>query len=210
MTQAAVRSRVSFEEYIDICAQTDERYELVRGELHQMNPPTVLHYRIAKFLEQVLDREIEENFDPDEWETFRDAGQRTEDDSSRLPDVAIVSRVEADKLLKQTAVFQSPSLLAIEIVSPSSASEDYEKKLKEYQALGIPEYWVVDYEGLGAAKHIGFPKAPTLTVHELINGKYQARQFRGHDQIQSHTFRNLNLTANQVFSAGRSQKKRRD
>jgi Uma2 family endonuclease len=203
MTQAAVRSRVSFEEYIDICAQSDERYELVRGNLHQMNPPTVLHYRITKFLEQVLDREIENYLDPDEWETFREVGQRTEDNSSRLPDLAIVSRVEADKLLKQTAVFQSPSLLAVEVVSPSSASDDYEGKLKEYQALGIPEYWVVDYEGLGAAKHIGFPKAPTLTVYELINGQYQARQFRGDDPIESLIFRNLTLTAKQVFSAGR-------
>lgn len=203
MTQAAVRSRVSFEEYTDICVQSNERYELVRGNLHQMNPPTVLHYRITKFLEQVLDREIENYLDPDEWETFREVGQRTEDDSSRLPDLAIVSRVEADKLLKQTAVFQSPSLLAVEVVSPSSASDDYEGKLKEYQALGIPEYWVVDYEGLGAAKHIGFPKAPTLTVHELINGQYQARRFRGDDPIESPTFRTLTLTANQVFSAGR-------
>jgi Uma2 family endonuclease len=203
MTQAVVRSRVSFEEYIDICAQTEERYELVQGKLHQMNPPTVLHYRIAKFLEKVLDQAIEENFDLDEWETFRDAGQRTEEDGSRLPDLAIVSRVEADKLLKQTAVFQSPSLLVIEIVSPSSASEDYDKKLKEYQALGILEYWVVDYEGLGAAKHIGFPKVPTLTVHELVNGIYQGMQFRGDDQIQSPTFRSLNLTANQVFKAKR-------
>lgn len=203
MTQAVVRSRVSFEEYIDICAQTDERYELVRGELYQMNPPTVLHYRIAKFLEQVLDQQIEEHLDPEEWETFRDAGQRTEDDSSRLPDLAIVSRIEADKLLNQTAVFQSPSLLVVEIVSPSSASDDYDEKLKEYQALGIPEYWVVDYEGLGAAKHIGFPKAPTLTVHELIEGKYQASLFRGDDPIKSPMFGDLNLTANQIFKAGR-------
>ncbi len=203
MTQAVVRPKVSFEEYIDICAQTDERYELVQGKLHQMNPRTVLHCRITKFLEQVLDQAIKEHFAPDEWETFRDAGQRTEDDSSRLPDLAIVSSAEADKLLKQTAVFQSPSLLVIEVVSPSSASEDYDKKLKEYQALGIPEYWVVDYEGLGAAKYIGFPKAPTLTVHEFINGKYQAKRFREDELIESPTFRNLNLTTNQVFAAGR-------
>ena len=205
MTQAVVRPRVSFEEYIDICAQTEERYELVRGELHLMHPPTVLHYRIGKFLEQVLDRVIEDHFDPDEWETFREVGQRTEVDSSRLPDLAIVSRLEADKLLKQTAVFQSPSLLVVEIVSPSSVSEDYDGKLKEYQALGVLEYWIVDYEGLGAAKHIGFPKAPTLTIHELVNDKYQAKQFRGDDPIQSPTFKHLNLTAHQVCSAGRSQ-----
>jgi len=205
MIQTAVRRGVSFEEYIDICSQTDERYELVRGELCLMNPPTVLHYRIAKFLEQVLDREIEKHLDPKEWETFREIGQRTEENSSRLPDLAIVSRDEADSLLTQTAVFQSPSLLVIEIVSPSSASEDYEEKLREYQALGIPEYWTVDHEGLGAAKYIGFPKTPTLTVHQLIDGKYQPRMFRGDEQIESFVFKQLNLTANQVFSAGKNQ-----
>lgn len=205
MTQAIVRPRVSFEEYLDFCAQTEEQYELVRGELHQMNPPTVLYYRIAKFLERILDQAIEDYLDPNAWETFRDAGQRTESDSSRLPDIAIMSREEADKLLNQTAVFQSPSLLVVEIVSSSSASEDYDEKLQEYQTLGIPEYWTVDYEGLGAAKYIGFPKAPTLTVHELVDGKYQAKRFRGDDQIQSPTFKDLTLTANQVFSAGRAK-----
>lgn len=202
MTQAAIRPRVSFEEYIDFCAQTDERYELVRGELHQMNPPTVLHYRIAKFLERVLDQAIENYLDPDEWESFRDAGQRTEDASSRLPDIAIVSRVEANKLLNQTAVFQSPSLLVVEIVSPSSATEDYTDKLREYESLGIQEYWVIDYEGLGAAKYIGFPKAPTVTVCKLVDDKYQSKQFRNEDRIESPTFPELNLTANQVFQVG--------
>lgn len=203
MTQAATRPKLTFEDYIDFCAQTDDRYELVRGELVKMNPPTVLHYRIAKFLEQVLDRAIDEHFSLDDWETFRDAGQRTEDDSSRLPDIAIVAKAEAEALLRQTAVFQSPSLLVVEIVSPSSASQDYDEKLQEYQALGIKEYWVVDYEGLGAAKHIGFPKAPTLTIYELIAEKYQAKRFRGDDKLESPTFKRLNLTANQVFAAGR-------
>lgn len=204
MTQSTVKPKLTFEEYIDFCGQTEQWYELVRGELHLMNPPVVLHYRIAKFLEQVLDRAIAEHFeDPEQWETFREAGQRTGEDSSRLPDLAIVSRAEADQLLKQTAVFQSPSLLVVEIVSPSSVSEDYEEKLKEYEALGVAEYWVVDYEGLGAAKYIGFPKVPTLTVYELVEGKYQAKQFRGDDRIESSLFRNLELTANQIFSAGK-------
>jgi Uma2 family endonuclease len=200
---AAVRPRVSFEEYVDICAQTDERYELVQGELHRMNPPTMLHYRIAKFLERFLDESIENYLDPEEWETVREPGQRTENDSSRLPDVAIVSRAEADRLLNQTAVFQNASLLVVEIVSPSSATEDYDAKLKEYERLGVQEYWVVDHAGLGAAQYIGFPKAPTLTVHVLAGGKYEAKRFRDDEPIESSIFGRLNLTAEQIFTAGR-------
>ncbi|NJL21980.1 MAG: Uma2 family endonuclease [Leptolyngbyaceae cyanobacterium SM1_3_5] len=211
MTSAAIKPKLTFEEYIDFCAQTEERYELVRGELIQMNPPIVLHYRIAKLLEQVLDAAIAQQFKDEQWETFCEAGQRTEDDSSRLPDVAIVSRAEADALLDQTAVFQAPSLLVVEIVSPSSASEDYSDKLKEYEALKVPEYWVVDPQGLGAAKYIGFPKQPTVSVYRLVNGKYtllddngQPQRFRGSDRIESPTFPALDLTTAQLFQGRRS------
>jgi Uma2 family endonuclease len=76
-------------------------------------------------------------------------------------------------------------------------------KLKEYQLLGIPEYWVVDHEAIGAAKYIGFPKMPTLSIYELVNGKYQVSQFRGVDKIVSPTLANLQLTAEQVFRGGR-------
>lgn len=199
---AAVRPRVSFEEYIDFCAQTDKRYELVQGGLHYMNPPTVLQYRIAKFLERVLDQAIEDRLNPEEWETFREPGQRTEADSSRLADLAIVSKAEADRLLNQNAVFQSPSLLVIEIVSPSSATEDYGAKLKEYERLAVQEYWIVDHAGMDAAQHIGFPKAPTLTVHVLTNGKYEAKRFRDDEPIESGLFGCLDLTAEQVSTGG--------
>jgi Uma2 family endonuclease len=196
MTQAAVKSRVSFEEYIDICAQTDERYELVRGKLIKVTPPTWIHMRIARFLEQALNTEIERL--NRKWEAFREPGQKTEQDSSRLPDVMVVLLEEIEAVLNQTAVLTVPALLVIEIISPSSATEDYTEKLKEYQKLGIPEYWTVDHEGLGAAKYIGFPKAPTVTVYRLIEGKYQDQRFRGDDRIVSPTFPALELTVNQV------------
>lgn len=199
MNPALQQPTLTFEDYIDFCAQTNERYELVQGNLKRMNPPTVLHYRIAKFLEQVLDSLIEETY-PD-WEVFRDVGQRTEEGSSRLPDIAIVPREEADRLLHQTAVFQTPSLLVVEIVSPGSATEDYADKLEEFKALSIREIWVVDYAGLGAAKYIGFPKAPTVSVYSLEGGTYQVERFRGEQPIKSVVFSNLHLTAEQICRA---------
>jgi Uma2 family endonuclease len=201
MSQAAVSPRISFEEYIDICARTDERYELVRGQLVKMTPPTWAHVLIARFLERVFEAEIEQlGYD---WVAVRESGQRTEADSSRLPDVTVVPFAEIEPVLNQIAVLTVPAPVVVEIVSPSSSSEDYDAKLKEYQQLGVKEYWIVDYEGLGAAKYIGFPKAPTVTVYELVDGKYQAKRFRQDERIESPTFPGLNLTANQIFSAGR-------
>jgi Uma2 family endonuclease len=201
MTQAIVRSRVSFEEYVDLCAQTNEPYELVRGELIKMSPPTWAHILIAKLLERTFEAELERM--GYNWVAVRETGQRTEGDSSRRPDVTVVPFDQIELVLNQTAVLIVPAPIVVEIVSPSSASEDYDEKLKEYQALGVQEYWVVDHEGLGAAKYIGFPKSATVTVYELVEGKYQAKRFRGDEPMESPTFPTLALTANQVFSAGR-------
>lgn len=68
--------RLTFEQYLNYDDATDNRYELVRGQLQLMNPPTLLHIKIAKFLERQFDREIERlgYF----WEAFREVGQQTE------------------------------------------------------------------------------------------------------------------------------------
>ncbi|NJL23340.1 MAG: Uma2 family endonuclease [Leptolyngbyaceae cyanobacterium SM1_3_5] len=208
MTQTAVKPKLTFEEYIDFCAQTEERYELVRGELVKVTPPTWLHMRIARLLEQTFNAEIERlQYD---WEAFREPGQRTEADSSRLPDVMVVPLAEIEPVLNQTAVLTVPAPIVVEIVSPSSATQDYKGKLKEYEALQVIEYWVVDPEGLGAAKYIGFPKQPTVSIYRLVAGKYtlldergKSRLFRGGDRIKSPTFPAIDLTAEQVLRGTR-------
>lgn len=83
--------------------------------------------------------------------------------------MAVVLQSEFEQLLHQTAVLQVPSLLLVEIVSRSSFTEDYQAKLSEYQALGIPEYWVVDPES-----------EPNLrvTIYTLKAGTYQKQEFR--------------------------------
>ena len=67
-------------------------------------------------------------------------------------------------------------------------SDDYLRKLADYETLGIPEYWIVDYLGLGATRYIGKPKQPTISVYQLVEGEYQIRQFRGAEQVSSATF----------------------
>lgn len=48
--------------------------------------------------------------------------------------------------LNQSAVFEVPPQLVVEIVSPESLKRDYRYKRSEYAALGIPEYWIIDPE----------------------------------------------------------------
>ena len=90
----------------------------------------------------------------------------------------------------------------VEVVS-SNWQNDYARKIEDYATLGIPEYWIADYAGLGETRHIGKPKQPTLSVCTLVKGEYEIQQVRGNQTITSLTFPNLKLTAEQVLKAGR-------
>lgn len=182
--------KLNFEQYLNYDDGTDNRYELVDGQLKLMNPPTLLHIRIAKFLERQFDIEIERLGYP--WEAFREVGQQTKEDSARLPDVLVVPLELAETLMNQSAVLRVPSLLVVEIVSPSSKADDYKEKLEDYQKLGIPEYWIVNPES---------KRDKRVTVHQLQNQVYQKQEFRSNQQIISATFPELNLTAEQVLRA---------
>ena len=88
MIPQAVEKLLTFEEYLDYQDGTDNHYELVSGKLIIMNPPTVRHFLIAKFLERIFDREIDKkNLD---WLCFREAGIRTGYQKSRLPNLFII------------------------------------------------------------------------------------------------------------------------
>lgn len=79
--------------------------------------------------------------------------------------------------------------------------DDYHRKVGEYEEIEIPEYWIVDYLGLGGTKFIGKPKQPTISVYTLMEDEYQVSQFRGNERIISAALPELNLTARQIFDA---------
>jgi Uma2 family endonuclease len=101
---------------------------------------------------------------------------------------------------KRSTIMRGKSVrLVIEVVS-TNWRDDYGHKFIDYEALGILEYWIVDYLGLGDKRYIGSPKQPTVSVCQLIDGEYQVQKFCGSDRIISPTFPELVLTTEQVFT----------
>ena len=88
----------------------------------------------------------------------------------------------------------------MEVVS-TNWQDDYLVKVAEYERLGIPEYWIVDYAALGGRRFIGNPKQPTISIYQLVDGEYQVSLFLLGDRIISSSFPELNLTVEQVFSS---------
>ncbi len=205
MTQAVPTTLTfkTFEEFLEWYPDGRGRYELVDGVVVEMNS-TGDHEEVAAFLNRKLNVEIDRlnlpYFIPRTY-LVKPANFI----SGYQPDILVLDRgaLEAEPLWKKssTITLGSSVKLAVEVVS-TNWWDDYGRKLTDYELLGIPEYWIVDYRALGARRYIGSPKQPTLSIYTLVDGEYQVQQFRISDQIQSATFLELNLAAEQIFQAG--------
>jgi len=201
----SLQQPVTFNEFIAWYPENSEtHYELRNGVIIEMPRPRGQHSDIGGFLSGSLFLEISQSqlpyFIPKECVIRAIDGE-----SGYEPDVIVLNRQTIDddpRWTKESVVTKGQSvLLVIEVVS-TNWRDDYHKKFADYEALGIAEYWIVDYLGLGGRRYIGSPKQPTLSVYELVEGEYEGQQFRGSDRIVSPTFPNLTLTAEQIFAVG--------
>jgi len=88
--------------------------------------------------------------------------------------------------------------MVVEVVS-TNWETDYARKVEEYALFGIPEYWIVDYLGLGGVAFIGKPKQPTITVCQLIEEDYTQQQFRLGEPIISPLLKSLQLRLDDIL-----------
>ncbi|MEH2206460.1 MAG: Uma2 family endonuclease [Nostoc sp.] len=204
MTQV-LRKVVTFDEFVaKYPDNTGQRYELYDGVVVEMPPPTGDHEEVIGFLATKITLEYSRL-------NLRYFIPKTvfikpvENESAYSPDVLILNQpnlVNEPRWKKESTVTQAASIpLVIEVVS-TNWRDDYLKKYADYEEMGIPEYWIVDYAALGGREFIGKPKQPTILVCCLEEGEYRVSKFRGNDRIQSPTFPELDLTAEQIFSAG--------
>ncbi|WP_414756114.1 Uma2 family endonuclease [Anabaena sp. CCY 9910] len=204
MTQT-LRKVITFDEFAAWYPDNPrQRYELHDGVIIEMSPPTGDHEEIVGFLATKLTLEYSHlNFPYFIPKTA--FVNPVESESAYSPDILILNRpnlVNEPRWKKESTVSQAASIpLVIEVVS-TNWRDDYHKKYADYEMMGIPEYWIVDYAALGGREFIGKPKQPTILVCCLDDGEYQINKFRGNDRIQSATFPELNLTVEEIFQAG--------
>ncbi|AFZ27779.1 hypothetical protein Cylst_5786 [Cylindrospermum stagnale PCC 7417] len=203
MVQALTKP-VTFEEFIDWYPETGVRYELHNGVIVEMTPPVGDHEEIVGFLVEELVTEYKRLKLP--YLIPKTAFVKPpEADSAYSPDILLLNRsnlVNEPFWKKGSTVSQAASVpLVVEVVSTNWRT-DYLTKVNDYEEIGIPEYWIVDYLALGGRRFIGNPKQPTISIYSFIEGEYQVSQFKGNDQIISPTLPGLSLTAEEIFQAG--------
>jgi Uma2 family endonuclease len=184
--------KLTFTDYLSLDDGTDDRYELIDGELIALPPEsesnvftaTWLQFQLAQFISlRLIKLHVCEVQVP-----ILQPG----DAANRFPDVVVLREshlAQTQKRLTITSKMPPPDLI-IEVASPGKANQerDYKHKRAQYQAIGVPEYWIADRADA------------TITVLVLEPAGYvELGQFRDGALIQSRFLPSLALTAQQVL-----------
>jgi Uma2 family endonuclease len=191
---------LTFEEFITQYGD-NPRYELIDGELRDRSP-TGPHEAVSGTIAGKIYVEIfKANLNwliPKNCLIKPPAAEAT----ALRPDVIVLDKGELSKeplWQKEPIICNGNTIKLVAEVVSTNWQDDYARKVEEYAFLGIPEYWIIDFRGLGGLQFIGNPKQPTFTVCQLINGVYQQQKYRLGDSISSHLFPNLQLKLDDVM-----------
>ena len=134
------RLRMSYDEY-RAWVSTERRAEWVDGEVIELMSVKGRHALVFGFLFVLLKQFVGARrlglvlSEPFEMRIL-------DGRSARQPDIFVVLNEHLDRYSDER--LNGPADLVIEIVSEGSVTEDRDEKKREYEAAGIPEYWIVE------------------------------------------------------------------
>jgi len=133
-------TKISYEEFLE---RIDENphVEWVDGEIIEMSPIFERHEDLSGFLKPLVRHFAEAyNLGVVRGEPFQMKPALSL--PGRAPDFFFVATAHLDRL--RSTYLEGPADLVVEIISPESRARDRGDKFFEYEAAGIPEYWLLD------------------------------------------------------------------
>ena len=159
---------MSYEEFLD-WADEDTLAEWVEGEVIMTSPASEPHQNLVGFLSSVLRTFVEQH---ELGQLLVAPFQMKLETSGREPDLLFIGSDRLDRVHR--TYLDGPADLAIEIVSPESAGRDRGEKYYEYEAAGIPEYWLLDPQTARAEFYQLGPEGQYRLVAPDTEGLYRS------------------------------------
>jgi Uma2 family endonuclease len=183
---------LTFEEYRVYQVDDEVKHELYRGQLIPRAIPTVLHIKICEYLVYKLQRHLAKN--NLDLVVKTSLGVRTEENSSRIPDVVVCTQSLLEKAAARPGGgilgFDETPLVVIEVVS-QDRRVDYITKRVEYELANVPEYVIVDpAEKRQRVRVAAFPEGDDV---------YTQLDYLPGEEMVSVVFPNLRLSVNEIL-----------
>jgi Uma2 family endonuclease len=175
----------TYQDYLELPEEPGYRYEVLEGMLVKEPSPNVMHQRVSRRLQRILE-DYFWKVDP-EGEIFDAPLDVTFGDITVVqPDMFYVSGEQ--KVIVKEARIDGPPALVVEVLSPSSTRKDRLHKMRIYQKVQVQHYWIVD------------PEEKTLECFALRDGLY-ARVAAGmeEDVVEHPDFAGLSIALKDLW-----------
>ncbi|MFW5855917.1 MAG: type II toxin-antitoxin system prevent-host-death family antitoxin, partial [Bacillota bacterium] len=133
--------RVSYEEFLKIAKNSDNRYEYINGRIYLLSSPKVHHQKIIMVLSSLFfsyfkNKKCFPLSSPLEVTLYKN-----DEPNVVQPDFLIIC--DQENIKEDDSYAGTPSLV-VEVLSRSTMSKDLTEKLNLYMAGGVEEYWIVN------------------------------------------------------------------
>lgn len=178
--------KLSYEDYLEIPEEPGYRFEILDGMLIKEPSPNVMHQRVSRRLQRLLEDYFGEV--DAEGEIFNAPLDVTPLDCNVVqPDIFYVSG-EQQWIVKDTHIDGVPKLV-VEILSPSSRRKDRLQKMQIYQRARVQHYWLVD------------PQERTLECFAWHDGVYALVASGMEEDVVEHpSFAGLSISLQSLWS----------
>jgi prevent-host-death family protein len=179
---------VTYEEFLDLVEQSDQRFELIDGVVYNLASPSYKHQHAVHELHGAFYNWFKGKSCKPLTSPFDVTIQKEENNICVVqPDILVICDREN---INDIGQYKGVPALVVEVLSLSTRTKDLVKKLELYMQCGVKEYWIVD------------PMNQQVQVYELDDQNISNMQtYKGNVSAESFLFEGLSVPLNDMFPA---------
>jgi prevent-host-death family protein len=172
---------ISYEEFLDLNQNTEERYEYIDGEVYLLASPKTTHQKALTELFGFFYNWFQGKKCTPMIAPYDITLSRNQDDFNVVqPDLMVICDLEEG--VDENDYYKGIPQLVVEILSAGTRSKDLVKKLDLYMSCGVNEYWIVN------------PLNHEVTVYLFEDRTiYDSITYRKSETVQSFIFQGLSV-----------------
>lgn len=181
--------KVTYEEFLKITEDNEERYEFIDGEVFLLSSPGIKHQMVQSDLFLAMSTWFKGKM----YRVFAAPfdvtllGEEIESKNVVQPDILV--SCDYNEQRNERDRYTGIPALVVEILSPQTRKRDFAKKTKVYMDGGVSEYWIIDPKGRKVIQYHYIDKetAETVTYHDP-------------DVVKSLHFKGLDISTADIFT----------
>lgn len=178
-------SKISYEEFLKLTEESENRYEYIDGKVYLLASPSYDHQSIIMEISNIMYNWFKGKECKPLTAPFDVTLLKNDNKNVVQPDIIVICDIE--NVNEKRRYMGTPSLV-LEVLSETTKHKDMLKKLDLYIHSGISEYWIVN--PFNKEVYIYYIENKSIAEYEV---------YKGNERAKSIMFKGLDISLEQIF-----------